>query len=454
MKVFDLIVIGSGSGLDLAVSASEKGLKTAIIEKGPLGGTCLNRGCIPSKMLIHSADLISQIKKSHLFGIKTKITKIDFKKIVSRVVKTVDQESREIENSLKHSKNPVLFKGPCKFIDFKTIKVNNEILKAEKILLAVGSRPIIPNIKGLNKVNYMTSAEALRLKKFPKTMTIIGGGYIAAELAHFYGSLGAKINIVQHNKLILPREDIDISNKITELFKKRYNVFTEYEAEEVKKKGEKFILKIKHNEKNISKTLKSDQLLIAIGVTPNSDLLNLEKTKVKTDEKGFIKANEFLETNIPGIYALGDCIGKFLFKHSANLEAEYVYSNLVLNKKEKVDYFAMPHAVFTNPQIASVGFTEQELKEKKIPYSVSKYSYIDTGMGHAIEEKDGFVKILVDKQGKILGCHILGHEASTLIHEVIVAMKSGNGNIKNIINSVHIHPALSEVVQRAANNLF
>ncbi len=453
MKEFDLIVIGGGSGLDVAVSASEKRLKTAIIEKGPLGGTCLNRGCIPSKMLIHSADVISQIKKAHLFGINAKINSIDFKKIISRVTNTVDSEAKEIEHSLKNSKNPVLFKSYCKFIDFKTIQVGKEILKADKFLLAVGARTIIPEIKGLNKVNYITSTEALRLKKLPKVMTIIGGGYIAAELAHFYGELGTKINIIQHNKLLVPREDSEISEKFTEIFRKKYNVFTEYEASEITKKGNNFFVKIKHNTKNITKTLKSDQLLIAIGVMPNSDLLNLEKTKVKTDEKGFIKVNEFLETNVPGVYALGDCIGKYLFKHSANLEADYAYNNLISESKLKVDYSAMPHAIFTSPQIASVGYTEQELKDKKINYAVGKYNYIDTGMGHAIEEKDGFVKILVEKSTrKILGCHILGQEASTLIHEVIIAMKSGDRTIDNISNSVHIHPALSEVIQRAAAN--
>jgi len=232
--------------------------------------------------------------------------------------------------------------------------------------------------------------------------------------------------------------------------KKKYNVFLDSEIVRIYKKNGKFFTVIKT--RNKKKTIKSDNLLVVLGVVPNSDILNLEKTNVKTDEKGFVITNEYLETTTDGIFALGDIAGNFMFKHSANLEAEYAVNNIINSKnKKKVDYTAMPHAIFTNPEIAGVGHTEQSLKEKKIEYIVGKHRYIHTGMGMAIEDKDGFVKFFVDKKTrKILGCHIMGTDASTLIHEVLIAMKSGSGTVDDIIKTVHIHPALSEVVQRAS----
>jgi len=197
MREFDLIVIGSGSGLDVALAVVESGQRVAVVEKGPLGGTCLNRGCIPSKMLIHSADVMETINTAEQFGIKVKGYEVDFTSIVKRVTDDVDHDSAEIEKSLRSSKNPVLFKDECRFVDHKTLQVGNETIRAEKILIAAGSRARIPNIKGLKESGFITSDEALRLKVQPKVLTILGGGYIAAELAHFFGSLGTEINIVQ-----------------------------------------------------------------------------------------------------------------------------------------------------------------------------------------------------------------------------------------------------------------
>jgi len=193
--------------------------------------------------------------------------------------------------------------------------------------------------------------------------------------------------------------------------------------------------------------------LVATGRIPNTDILDVKKTGVKINKSGYVKVNEYMETNVKGIWALGDIAGIYLFKHSANLEAQYIFTN-IFYKKVKADYWAMPHAIFSSPQIAGVGFTEQELIEKNIDYAKGKYEYIRTGMGIALQDKEGFVKIFADKKTKkILGCHIIGTDASTLIHEVIVAMKSGDGTVDNILNSVHVHPALSEVVQRAVRSI-
>lgn len=464
MKRFDLIVIGSGSGLDVAnAAATEKGFKVAIFEKDKLGGTCLNRGCIPSKLLIHSADIIEIIKKADVFGITVKDYTIDFQQIVNRVNKIVNTESNEIKKGLQASKNPQLFLQECKFIGEKKILIaNDKIITSDTILIASGTRPNIPNIKGLKNVEYITSNEALRLKQQPKSLTIIGGGYIACELAHFFGSLGTKINIIQRNDLLIPNEDTDISTRLTNIFSKKYNIYLGYNAELVfydsKDKNSlhntKIINVIAKNKFGNYVKVSSDQLLIAIGRIPNSDLLNIEKSGVKINERGFIVVDEYLETNIRGIFALGDIVGKYQFKHNANNEAQFAYNNIVHpDKKIPVNYTAMPHAIFTNPQIAAVGYTEQQLTKEKIEYEKSIYPYIQTGMGQVIEDKEGFVKFLIDKRNRtILGCHIMGTDASILIHEVLVAMRIGKdeGKIDNITRTIHIHPSLSEVISKAA----
>lgn len=449
MEHFDVIVIGAGSGLNISSATSSRGLKTAIVESGPMGGTCLNRGCIPSKIIIHAADVAEIIKNAKDFGVNSKGFIVDFKKVTERASRFVDKDAADIEKGIRADKNTTLFKTEGKFIGYKTLKVGNKTIHGDKIIIAAGTRPSMPLIDGLDKVEHMTSDEALRLTKQPKSLTIIGGGYIAAELAHFYGALGTKINIVQRRDVLIPNEDREISEEFTRIFSRKYNVFLNSDAIEVKKSYNKIITKIKNTNSNKTKNIASEKLLIAAGRIPNTDILDVKKTNVKTDKNGFVKVNKYMKTTAKDIWALGDICGIYLFKHSANLEAQYVYQNAFGNKKVEIDYHAMPHAIFSSPQVAGVGYTEEELKRKKIDYSVGRKKYIETAMGTALNDKEGFVKILANKKTrKILGCHIIGTDASTLIHEVIVAMKA---NLKADIleNAVHIHPALSEVVQRA-----
>lgn len=453
IREFDLIVIGSGAGLEVASAAAQGGLKVAIVEKSSMGGTCLNTGCIPSKLLLHSADVVETIKSANLFGINVEKFSIDFQKIVERVTSIVDSHSNDIRKSLDNSENPKLFSSQCKFVDDKVLLVGEEKISSSAILIAAGTRPRIPNIKGLNTTNYVTSDEALRLREQPKVLTIIGGGYIAAELGHFFGSLGTKINIIHHSGYLLPKEDEEISKKFTEVFSKKYNLYLDCTPDLVTKKNGKFVVSLKGSGANNYQEIESDQLLIAAGRVPNSDSLDLPKTGVDVNDNGYINVDGTLTTNVGGIFALGDIIGRHQFRHSANLESQYAFYNIVNSKKKiKVDYSAMPHAIFSSPQVAGVGYKEQELKASgKMDYHKSIYRYIDTAMGKALEDTEGFVKFLVSKKDrKILGCHIIGSQASILIHEVLVAIKSGDGTIDNISKTVHVHPALSEVVSRAA----
>ncbi|MEK6948683.1 MAG: dihydrolipoyl dehydrogenase, partial [Nanoarchaeota archaeon] len=413
MENFDVIVIGAGSGLNISSATSSRGLKTAIVESGPMGGTCLNRGCIPSKMIIHSADVAEMINKAKEFGINPKGYKVDFRKITKRASRLVDEDSRNIEKGIRADKNTTLFKTEGKFVGYKTLRVGNKTIKGEKIIIAAGTRPQIPNIEGLNKVDYMTSDEALRLTKQPKSLTIIGGGYIAAELAHFYGALGTKVTIIQRNRLLVPNEDKEIAAAFTRIFSKKYKVLLEHNAIKVSSKNKPIITTVQDKKGN-KKNIISEKLLVAAGRIPNTDTLDVGKTGVKFDKEGYVKVNGYMETTARNIWALGDICGIYLFKHSANLEAQYVYNNAFVKQKKKIDYSAMPHAIFSSPQIAGVGYKEEDLKEKKIPYLVGRKNYIETGMGTALNDKEGFVKLLVHKKTrKILGCHIIGTAAST-----------------------------------------
>lgn len=447
MKKYDVIVIGAGSGLDVAAFADEQNLKVAIVEKGPMGGTCLNRGCIPSKMLIHSADVAEIIKSSEKFGIKSKIESIDFTSIVKRVSASVDKDAAEIEKNIKKSKNATLYKMDAKFTGPKVLRVGDKQITSDLIIIASGTRPTIPSIKGLNTINYLTSKEALRLKKQPKHLVIIGAGYIAAELAHFYGSLETKITIlVRHDKLVR-EEDGEISAWFTREFSKKYEILFNTEAEAFFQKGNDINIKLKGK----NKPLTCDQVLIATGRIPNTDILDVGATGVEVNDKGFIKVDKYLKTNVEGIWAFGDIIGKLPLKHTANFEVNYIIRNAFYHKNDPVDFHGIAHAIFSSPQIAGVGMTEEKLKEENIKYKVGKYEYKDVAMGDAIQE-NGLVKVLAGEDGEILGCHIVGPDASILIHEAVVAMKT-TGNIKAITNSVYVHPALPEVVQRAFESI-
>jgi len=450
-KRFDVIVIGAGSGLEISSYAADQGLSVAIIEEGPFGGTCLNRGCIPSKMLIHAADVMETISRAHLFGISANVTNIDWKKLQKKVFGTIDSEAKGIIEGNKSTEHITVYPERGMFVGPKKIQVKNEILTADKLFIAAGTRPFIPLIPGLDGVKYITSDQALRLKKQPKSITILGGGYIGCELAHFFGMMGTKVSIIHRNEFLMNNEDSEISKRFTDVYKEKYDVFLNAETQRVWKKDGKISVQIKQGKK--MKTITSEEILIATGRVPNTDILNCKQSGISLTEKGFVKVNEFLETNVPGVFALGDIAGIYLFKHSANLEAEYAIRNAFLPKQVSVPYFPMPHAAFTSPQVAGVGYTEDYLKEKKIAYKKGMYEYKNTAYGNSILDTSGFVKVLLDsKTEKILGCHIMGTHASILIHEVIVAMKANLGG-ESIRNAIHIHPALSEVVQRAFWNV-
>ena len=454
MEKYDVLVVGSGSGMTVAANAVTQGLKTAVVEHGPMGGTCLNRGCIPSKMLIYPADVAAMIREAKSLGIDAAIKSVDFRKIMSRMHHTVDGDSQRQGRAVEASPGAKWYKGTGEFISDYTMKVSDHVIKGEKVFIVSGARPGIPPIQGLEKVEYLTSDTVLELNEQPKNMVIIGGGYIAAEYGHFFSSIGTKVTIVQRNLRLVPEEEPEISELLKEEMGKRMGVFTNHEVVEAEERNNVRKIVAKDRETGALREFSAQTLLIATGRVPNSDMVKPEKTGVELDERGYIKVNEYLETSKKNIWAFGDAIGKQMFKHVANYEADIVWHNAVHDHKTAVDYSAAPHAVFSHPQIASVGLTEARAKEQGHRIWVGVEHYKDTALGEAMGNPGGFVKVVVEQEtGKILGGHIIGPYASMLIQEVINAMNVEKNTFMNVIRSMHIHPAMPEVVQRAFGNL-
>ena len=454
MQEFDFVVVGSGSGLDVASTAVRQGLDVAVVEEGPLGGTCLNRGCIPSKMLIHRADLAEEIRGASAFGIDATIDGVDFAGMVEEVTDEVAEDAASIERGLRASDHHTLFHERGRFVDDRTVEVGDERIRGETVLVAAGTRPEIPDVDGIDDVSYLTSKEALELQERPDRLVVVGGGYIAAELGHFFGAFGTDVTVVGRRDVLLPDEDPEISETFTEVFGRKYDVHVGHEATAVLDDGDELTVRATGPDGDFDVT--ADELLVAAGRRPNTDTLNVAAAGIETDEQGFVETDEYLQTTADDVWALGDIVGNYLYKHSANHEARYVARNaLGRGDPQPVDYTAMPHAIFASPQVAGVGRTERELRDADREFAVRTYEYGDTAMGQALKEDDGFVKVLADPEdAAILGCHVVGPEASSIIHEVVVAMTSGSGTVHDVRETIHIHPALNEVVQRAFSGQF
>jgi len=449
MKKFDCIIIGSGGSAKISSPAASMGYKVAIIEKDKLGGTCLNRGCIPSKMLIHPADVAVQIKQAHRFDIHhNSAFKVDFAKLIHRISATVDGDSDKIAASYSKHPNITYIKGTAKFLENKVIEVNGQPLSANKIFIAVGTRPQIPNIPGLKGTPYMTSTEALRNTTLPESMIILGGGYIACEIGHAYGALGTKTHFLVRSSL-LRHEDTEVSAEFQKVFSQYHDVRLGTVPIKVQYTNDQFTVHYTQNGQNLS--VNAQALLVATGISSNADTLDLIHTDIELSPGNFIKVSDHLETTMPGVYAMGDCIGKYFFRHSVNFEGEYLFDYIFGGKtKTPINYPPVPHAIFTHPQVAAVGATEQELKAKGIDYVVGLNPYKSSAMGMALLSNHGFCKLLFErKTRKLVGGHIIGDEASNMIHMVIAYMNM-NATLDDMLCTIYIHPALPEIVRNAA----
>lgn len=447
METFDIIVIGSGGGTKLVRPLSARGKKVAIFEKGRMGGTCLNHGCIPSKMLIHAADVAMEVLDSHRFDLFIDGTiDVDFPNLVSRVSETIDRDSDGIAPAYEKDENITLIRAEARFVSDSVVEAGGKQYTAEKIFIATGAKAHVPDIPGLQGTPYLTYKEALRLKKQPKKMIVLGAGYIAVELGYFYAALGTEVDFVVRSSF-LRHEDVDVQNEFTEAFQKYWSCHIGQNIERVSYTGGLFTATLTNGT-----VLEADSLLIATGVVPQTDRLGLENTSIQTTDRGHIVVDEYLKC-ADKVWAFGDVIGRYLFRHSANFEGEYLQRTLYLDpSNEPIQYPPMPHAVFSNPQIGAVGKTEQELQQEGVEYVVGFNPYKKSAMGMALRSESGFVKLLFARDTKkLLGAHVIGPEASDMVHMLIVLMYK-EGTLDDLLGMIYIHPALPEIVRNAARN--
>lgn len=455
MEQFDVLVIGSGSGMIIVSTAVEQGLKTALVENGAMGGTCLNRGCVPSKMLIHPADVVAMLKDAEKVGVHATVDSVDFSNIMTRMHALVNSDSNNQAIAVEATPNLTWFKETGKFTSDYTMQVGAQTINAKMIFIVSGARVGVPKIKGIEKINYLTSDTVLELQNPPKSILIIGGGYVGMEYSHFFSGIGTKTTVIQRPQRILPDEEPEVSDLLKrEMERRGLEIYAGYEVIEAKQEGTVKTLVAKNREDGSLKEFSAEAVMIAAGRVSNADILQPEKTGVKLDEHGFVNVNDYLETSKKNIWAFGDAVGKQMFKHVANYEAGIAWHNAIHDHKVKMNFLAAPHAVFTYPQVASVGLKEEEAKQQKYQILVGNALYKETAMGNAMGTPEGFVKVIVEKEtGKILGGHIIGAEASLLIQEIVNAMDTEAGSVAPILGAMYIHPALSEVVQNAFSNL-
>jgi mycothione reductase len=454
MEQFDVIVIGSGSGMQIASAAVEQGFKVALVEHGKMGGTCINVGCVPSKMLIYPADILATMEEAKKLGINATVNSIDFNNIMSRMHALVNHDSGQQAAAVEATENLTWFKESAEFTSDYTLQVGSHTITAKVIFIVSGARTATPLVKGIENVGYLTSDSVLELQIQPKSVVIVGGGYIGMEYGHFFSAIGTKTTIVQRPFRVVPEEEPEISDLLKAELGKRMGIFTGFEALEAKQEGTVKTIVARNRQDSSIKEFSAEAIMVATGRVSNAYSLKPEKTGVQLDEHGFIKVNEYLETTKKNIFAFGDAIGKQMFKHVANYEAGIAWHNTIHDHKAKVDFTATPHAIFTHPQVASIGLKEEEAKQNGYKFLVGMALYKDTAMGAALGFPEGFVKVIVEQQtGKILGAHIIGPEASILIQEITDAMLSDKGDFGPIARGMHIHPALNEVVQNAFGNL-
>ncbi len=492
MESYDFLVIGSGAGLSVLNTGLQMGLKCALVEDTKLGATCLTRGCIPSKVLVHPADLIREAQHAKKVGVDLKLESFDWDFIAKRMWHQID-ESKQIEEGLSQVPNLSLFRGVGEFIGDYKMEVKDingkETLgkfKADKIVIASGARPLVPPIEGLAETGYVTTKSFFG-EKFPdkpwRSLVIIGGGVIAAEFAHIFSTFGTEVTIVEMLPRLVITEEPEISSFLEHNFKKYMTVLTNEKAVKAYKRGNSKVIVLENTKTNQQSEIEVDEIFVAAGRRSNADRLKVEKTGIEINRQGWILTNQYLETTKKKIWCLGDANGKYQFRHKANYEAEIVTNNIFAppEHQKSADYSSVPWAIFTWPQIGHVGMTQQEAMDAghEIYVAIKQYSSVAKGYAMGYEpndDDDGFVKLIVDRSYRILGAHVVGPNAAVLVQPFVYLMNSGftcsmpdlteksdipklamacpeGGSFMPIYKSMVIHPSLNEVTGWAIGSL-
>ena len=455
-RQYDVTVIGGGpGGYVAAIRAAQLGMSAAVVERERLGGICLNWGCIPSKALLKSAELYSTFKRSEEFGISHKDLKFDFGKIIQRSRDVSDRITKGVEYLMKKNKIEVI-SGTGKLTGKNTLEVSSngkvtEKIKSKAIILATGGRPrSVPGVE-IDRKKILTSTEAMTLKQQPKSMVIIGGGAIGIEFAYFYHTLGTKVTVIEMMPMILPLEDREMTKIVQSSLKKSgLEILTDTKVEGVKVGNE---VEVTVSSPEGKKTVTGEVALMAIGVQGNSENLGLEALGIQV-EKSFIKVNQFGQTNVAGIYAIGDVSGPPLLAHVASHEGIVAAEHIAGKAKHGIDRKVFPSCTYCQPQVASVGMTEEAAIAAGHKIKVGKFPFRPLGKALAIGETEGQVKLIFDeKYGELLGAHIVGSEATEMIAELVTA-KALETTYEELWRTMHAHPTLAEAVMEAAGNAY
>lgn len=456
MKKFDLVIIGGGvAGLVSASGAAQLGARVALVDSVSLGGDCLKTGCVPTKRLIYSAKVASLMKRAGEFGLEGEPLRVNFRKVM--------QGMRDIQAEIGKNDDPERFRkmgvevmfGQGRFIDPHTFEVNGERLHGRKFIIATGSGPVMLPVQGSEESGALTNETALKLDRLPQAITIVGGGPIGIEFAQVFSRLGSKVTIIEKMGQILPREDKELSDALSEILVAegiKIDVCTE--IKEVRRSGEKRHISARCSTGD--KTYEADEVMFAMGRVPNVEGLNLEAAGVDYDKRKGIKVDDTLRTSRKHIYACGDVVGHYAFTHVAEYHAGIALSNALFPfVKRKVDYRVVPWTTFSDPELARVGLTEDEAKEKYGAKAVHVYRFHFKDVDRAVIEGEGhgLIKLVCDRKSRLLGAHILGPHAGELIHEYALAMKE-NLPITKISRSIHVYPTVSQAAKRAADQYY
>ena len=443
MEKFDLIIIGAGRASGLTVKAGKAGKKVALIEKSKLGGTCPNRGCVPSKLLIGYAHVARGIQESSRHFIDARIESINQKKIFEKTNRYI--ESIDGAYASRFNENVEVIHGEGSFVSNYVVEVNGRLLQSDKIVIATGTRPMAPPHE-----KAWTSDDIFPLKEdVPKSITIVGSGFIACELANFFDAIGVETKMLVRSETLLSNEDEDIAKIFKEEFIKNVDVAFNTTIENINYENDSFKLLLVNKNGDTEEHV-SQRLLYAIGRESNASSLKLENTDIKLNDKNYIVSDDNLQTTLKGVYVVGDANGKYMLQHAAAHEVNHLSKVLLDGESDKISFKYMPHGVFTDPEIASVGMTEQKLKKDNIKYVSSTTNWLASAKALSTRVKYPRTKFLVNPDTyEIIGCHMVGPESSTMMHQVLAVMHIDN-DVRHLKDMLYIHPALSESLLPAA----
>lgn len=452
-KQYDAIIIGAGqAGPSLAARLANNGMQVAIVERNLFGGTCVNTGCIPTKTLVASAYAAHLARRGEDYGVLTDTVTVDMKKVKARKDAIVAKSNKGVESWLKNTKNCTVYEGHASFEKANTIRIGNDLLESEKIFINVGARAFIPPIPGIDGLDYFDNSSILKVDYLPEHLIIIGGSYIGLEFAQMYRRFGSKVSVIEKAPRLIPREDEDVSKAVQEILEKEgIDIHLEAECIKMEKRGDLFVVNLEcEGPKN---EVVGSHALIAVGRKPNTDDLGLDNAGIKVDERGFIVVDEKLQTNVPGVWALGECNGKGAFTHTSYNDYEIVADNLLEGDTRQVSDRIVTYGLFIDPTLARVGMTETQVRAsgKKALISTRPMSRVSRAVEKG--ETQGFMKILVDAESlEILGASILGVGGDEAIHAILDVMYSKKPYTV-ITHAVHIHPTVSELIPTLLSEL-